>query len=322
MTGSGTMPHMGSLHGFEIDCDRELRRLAPVPGDLGTVHIRASSETLLDRSCELVRLVADPEGAPRFALGRGDGRLLSWHADGGSFLIDGAASSIAYRPEDASVKWVAARWEHRLGSSALPLLAGERDALPLHASAAAVDGGAIVICGVTGRGKSTLVATLVARGHEAIAEDGVAVRFDQDQPVVWPGLSGALITGEAASAIGMAETRGRADSRGRVFVEASRAVPGPAPVAGVAILMERRGARVELLRPEPAKAHRELLAHVICAERQGAAAFAAAARLVERVPVALLSVPDSVGELGRAAEALESLPQAGLGSRSVPPGLG
>jgi len=301
------MSPMESLHGFEIDCDRVLRRVSAAPGSLGAVRVRATSERLLDRGCELLRLVADGEGTPAFALGRrSDGRLVSWHADGGSFLIDGTARRIAYRPEDASVEGGAARWEHRLGSSALPLLAGERGALPLHASAAAVGGRAVVICGVTGRGKSTLAATLVARGHEAIAEDGVVVGFDEDEPIVWPGLAGALITGKAATAVGI-DRAGRGDARGRFMVESRRTATGPTPVAGVAILMERAGDRVKLVRPEPARAHRELLAHVICAERRGPAAFASAARLVERVPVALLVVPDSVEELGRAAEALESL---------------
>ncbi|MGH2955609.1 MAG: hypothetical protein ACRDL6_01250 [Solirubrobacterales bacterium] len=300
---------MGSLHGFEIDCDRELRRVSPTTGSLGTVRVRAASESPLDQGCELLRLITDAEGTPVFALGRNDGRLVSWHASGGSFLIDGAAGRIAYRPEDGTVEGDAARWEHRLGSNALPLLAGERGALPLHASAAAVGGRAVVICGVTGRGKSTLAATLVARGHEAIAEDGVVVGFDRDEPIAWPGLAGAMITGETAAAVGIAETVGRADARGRVFVEAPRAVTGPAPVAGVAILMERAGERVQLVRPEPPRAHRELLAHVICAERRGPVAFASAARLVERAPVTLLTVPDSIEELGRAAEALESLPE-------------
>ena len=305
--GAGTMSAMGSLHGFEIDCDRELRRLNPAAGTLGGVRVRTTSQRPLDQHCELLRLVADADGIPTFALGRSNGRLVSWHADGGSFVIDGEAGRIDYRPDDASVESGPARWEHRLGSSALPLLAGERGALPLHASAVAVGGRAIVICGITGRGKSTLAAALVARGHQAIAEDGVVVGFDEHEPIAWPGLAGAMITGEVAAAVGIADTTSRTDARGRHLVEAPRAVSGPTPVSAVAILMERRGDRVKLIRPEPARAHRELLAHVICAERRGPAAFASTARLVERVPVTLLVVPDSIGELGRAAESLESL---------------
>jgi hypothetical protein len=299
------MAAVGSLHGFEIDCDRELRSLSPARGSLGTVRVRSVSERLLDRKCEVLRLIADPEGMPSYALGRSDGHLLCWHADVGSFLIDGPTRKIAYRPDGGSAE--AARWEHRLGSTALPLLAGERGGLPLHASAAAVNGRAVVICGVTGRGKSTLAATLAARGHAPLAEDGVVVRFGDDEPTIWPGLAGSRITAEAAAAIGVGEAAGGTDARGRFFVETRRTATGPMSVGGIAILLERRGDRVELVRPSPARGHRELLAHVLGATPRGPGAFATAARLVEQVPLALLVVPDSHRELGRAAEALEAL---------------
>jgi hypothetical protein len=303
------MAPMGSLHGFEIDSDRELTRLSSAPGSLGEVRVRATSERPLDERCDLLRLIVGANGIPAHAIGRSRGRLVSWHADGGSFLVDGTTGRIAYRPEDATAEGGPTRWEDRLGSTALPLLAGERGGLPLHASAVGIEGRAVLICGVTGRGKSTLAATLVARGHEAIAEDGVVVGFNDDEPFVWPGLGGALITAEAANAIGVAGSGpGRTDPRDRLFVEMPRRVTGPMPAAGVAILMERAGDRVELVRPHAAKAHRELLAHVLYT-RRGAVTFASAARLVERVPITLLTVPDSVEELGTAAQSLESIPR-------------
>jgi len=302
------MRGVGSLHGFEIDCDQELRLASPAAGRLGTVRVRAAGGTPLDQRCELLHLIADDEGVPSYALGRTDGQLVSWHVDAGSFLIEPAVSRIAYRREDASVDAGEARWERRLGSTALLLLAGEGGRLPLHASAVSVDGGAVLICGVTGRGKSTLSAALAARGHAGIAEDGVVVGFGDDGPTVWPGLPGALITGEAAAAIGLsAPERASADARGRLFVEWQRTTTEPTRVAAVAILLERGADQLRLVRPEPARAHRELLAHVISAERRGPGPFASAARLVELVPVALLAVPDSVEELDRAAKALESL---------------
>jgi hypothetical protein len=299
---------VGSLHGFEIDCDRELQLPSPVAGRLGTLRVSATSGRPLDQRCELTHLIADDDGVPSYALGRAVSQLVSWHVDAGSFLIEPAVSRIEYRRADASIDAGPTRWERRLGSTAVPLLAGESGRLPLHASAVAVDGGAVLICGVTGRGKSTLAAALVARGHAGIAEDGVVVGFGDDGPSVWPGLPGALITREAAAAIGMsAAERASADLRGRLHVEWPRTVAGRTRVTAVAILMEREGDEVRLVRPEPSKAHRELLAHVLSGERRGPAAFASAARLVELVPVALLVVPESVDQLDRAAEALESL---------------
>lgn len=294
-----------TLHGFDIDCDRELRRAPDGRGPLGTVRVRATPEPLLDGHGELLRMVANGDGIPSHALARSGSRLLSWHADAGSFLIDAAAGRIAYRPKDASVEASRTRWEHRLGSTAVPLLAAELGALPLHASAAAVDGRAVIICGVTGRGKSTLAAALAARGHRPIAEDGLVVDVAGRDPIVWPGLGGAMITPEAAAAIGIRARAAVTEARGRLLIEMPPAVSGPTPVAGVVILMERGGDRVDFVRPPAARAHRELLAHVISTERR--AAFAATARLVESVPVVLLTVPDAIGQLGRAADVLDSL---------------
>jgi hypothetical protein len=303
------MAAMASLHGFEIDCDRALRRASPAAGSLGTVTVRASSESPLDRAGRLLHLIAGPDCIPSHALARADGALVSWHADSGSFLIDGPEGRISYRPEDAWVEAGETAWEHRLGSSAVPLLAGEVGGLPLHASAVAIDGRAVLICGVTGRGKSTLAAMLAARGREAIADDGVVVELQGGRPAVWPGLGGAMLTIPAADAIGITTPEADGgDARGRVHIDPVATALGPSPVGAVVILMERSGERVRTIRPDPAKAHRELLAHVISAERRGPATFASSAKLVERVPVALLVVPDSVGELERAAEALESLP--------------
>jgi hypothetical protein len=299
---------MGSLHGFEIDCDRELELASTTTGRLGTLRVRATRGRPLDQRCELIHLIADDDGVPSYALGRAAGQLVSWHVDAGSFLIQPAVSRIEYRRADASIDAGPARWERRLGSTAVPLLAGDSGRLPLHASAVAVDDGALLICGVTGRGKSTLAAALVARGHAGIAEDGVVVGFGEDGPSVWPGLPGALITREAAAAIGMsAAERSSADPRGRLHVEWPRTATGPTRVTAVAVLMERAGDELRLERPEPAKAHRELLAHVLSAERRGPNAFTSAARLVELAPVTLLVVPESVDQLDRAAEALESL---------------
>ena len=302
------MRAMGSLHGFEIDCDRELRRLSCARGELGRVRVRSVEASPLERDGELLRLIAGANGNPASALARCDGRPLYWHADSGSFLVDAVSGLVSYRREDAVTDGGAARWEHRLGSSVLPVLGGERGGLALHASAVSVGGRALVICGVTGRGKSTLAATLVARGHEAIAEDGVVIDRDREESVVWPGLAGAMVTAGVATAIGLRGAReGGPDPRGRLYAQTPVAAGAATPVGAVAILFERGGDRVELTAPTPAKAHRELLAHAIGAGRRGAGAFAASARLIERVPVRLLVVPDSVAELPVAAEALERL---------------
>jgi hypothetical protein len=59
----------------------------------------------------------------------------------------------------------------------VPLVLAQRRALVFHGSAIDLDGRATAFMGPSGRGKSTLAAHLVARGHRLLADD--CVRFDQ-----------------------------------------------------------------------------------------------------------------------------------------------
>jgi hypothetical protein len=135
--------------------------------------------------------------------------------------------------------------------------------------------------------------------------------FDrEDVPVVWPGQIGSLVTDEAIAAFGAGSDPPEptpADRRGRRLRLIGQPVKEPTPVAAVAILMERGGDRVEVTRPSLPQAHRELLVHVLSGGRRSRASFTASARLVQRVRMAVVRVPDNVEWLPGAADALESL---------------
>jgi hypothetical protein len=71
----------------------------------------------------------------------------------------------------------------------------QRGCLPLHASAVAIDGQAILFLGESGAGKSTTAAAFYSRGHSVLADDVGAVRVVDrvvDRVVelrtAWPGL--------------------------------------------------------------------------------------------------------------------------------------
>jgi Coenzyme PQQ synthesis protein D (PqqD) len=59
----------------------------------------------------------------------------------------------------------------RFYSTVIALTCAWRGAIPLHASAVAIDGRAWLLCGATGAGKSTLSAALLAHGAEFIGDD-------------------------------------------------------------------------------------------------------------------------------------------------------
>ncbi len=56
----------------------------------------------------------------------------------------------------------------------------------LHASAVAVDDGAVAFCAKSGIGKSTVAYSLARRGHPACADDAVAVEFGRRGPELIP----------------------------------------------------------------------------------------------------------------------------------------
>jgi hypothetical protein len=298
---------MPSLHGFELDCDRPARRFSQAPGPLGAIRVAASASSPLAADGELVHLIEGEEGDPVYALARSDARLVAWHADAGSYSIDPDAMTIGYRVEDAARPSDELRWGDRLGSTAVPLLAGRLGGLPLHASANLVAGRALVICGISGRGKSTLAAALAARGHPLLAEDGVVVRRVRGRPLIWPGMGGALVTEEAATAIGADDGGGsRRDRRGRALLPLTAAVE-PAEVGAVAVLAERAGANPAAERLDAARAHRELFSQVLAGGRASPEAFSSAARLAERTPVFLVRIPDRIASLGEACAVLAEL---------------
>jgi hypothetical protein len=298
---------MASLHGYEIECDRTVERLSEAPGELGSVRVRAAVRSPLERSGELLAFVEGRDGLPRYGLARTGSRLVAWNADAGSFAIDPEAMSVSYRTDDAVRPEGELRWGDRLGSTAIPLLAAELGGLALHASANRVDGRSLLICGVTGRGKSTLTAALAARGHPSLAEDGVVVHQLGGGHFVWPGMVGALLTETAVEAIGAISlpAGGAPDSRGRLLASLPTA-DGRMEVGAVAILAEREGATVAVERLSPARAHRELIAQAVAGGRAGRRSFSGGARLAERTPVALVRVPDRIDAVAEAAEELAS----------------
>jgi hypothetical protein len=66
----------------------------------------------------------------------------------------------------------------------LAALLMQRGALVLHASGIATRRGAVVFAGASGRGKSTLVAALVARGHRMLTDDLAAIEVQPNGEAV------------------------------------------------------------------------------------------------------------------------------------------
>ncbi len=77
--------------------------------------------------------------------------------------------------------------EHLYLNQVLPLALSRQWKLVLHASAVDVDGHAVALLGPSGRGKSTLAASLSTRGYRFLTDDALLVEEEAGRYIIHPG---------------------------------------------------------------------------------------------------------------------------------------
>ena len=189
----------------------------------------------------------------------------------------------------------------------------QRRLLLLHASAVAIDGGAVAIVGGKGWGKSTLAAALCARDHGLLADDVVALDPAAAKPAVLPGFPRLKLWPDAVAALGDdPEDWPRLWSR---VEKRDLSVNGhfarqATPLRRLYILSQAASAVITRLPPQVALQHLSLHAYVALLDKHwlqaGAAAhFRHCAALVRRIPVYSLARPSSHDLLPAIAHLLE-----------------
>jgi hypothetical protein len=122
----------------------------------------------------------------------------------GSFLVE-KGTRIVCDPVDAEAEG-REFFRRLIENELLGLVLYQRDHLVLHASAVSVDGQAVIFIGPRGAGKSTTAAAFGAEGHSVLEDDVVAIRFDDDGPIVVPGVPQLRLKSDAAAALGVQQT--------------------------------------------------------------------------------------------------------------------
>jgi hypothetical protein len=289
---------MGSLYGLDVKAGLPLRRLNASPGTRGELTIDLAAEPLPVPPGEPVSALVGDDGRRFYASHELGGRCLLELPPSGEFLLDPEATRVTVSIGDGDE----ALREHRIVSSAVCTLLAMRGDLVLHASAVAVGGRAVLFCGPTGRGKSTLALALGEAGHGVLGEDGVAVSLGREGPVAYPGARGIRVRGLAADGA----------RRTDLAPDPGPGEPPPCPVAAVVLLGER-GEALSIERLPAARGLALLTPNLVHSGGRAAiaTAFGGLARLLHTVPAFRASLPEGLGSLPSAAAGL----LAGLASR-------
>lgn len=192
----------------------------------------------------------------------------------------------------------------------------QRGILGLHASAVALHGGAVAFLGHKGQGKSTIAATLYARGHALVGDDLVAVDInDLGHSLVLPGFPQLKLMPEAVTAaLGDDPTQLRQlvsgyEKRGRVATAGFSLAR--LPLKRIYILEEGETLAIEPLKPQDALLNvlgQSYPARIFRQDLQGEEAarnFTQCAAVAKQVPTFRLKRPKSLTLLPATAQLLE-----------------
>jgi hypothetical protein len=290
---------MSSLYGFEVKSELPLRRLNSAAGTRGELLVEAAAESLVPPPGEPSGSLVSDDGQCWFASYElRDGGCLLQMPPTGSFLLDPTPGRIVVEATSDDAELL----EHRIASSAICTLLSMRKDLVLHAAAVEADGRAIVFCGPSLRGKSTLARALGEGGCRLLGEDGIAIELNGREPVAHPGARGVRVRSRA----------GNGRQRTVLLDDPGTGEPESCPLAAVVLLGER-GAEFEVEPLAPARALALLTPNLIHSGGRAsiATAFQRLAGLLGSVPALRISLPDDLG-------ALAEIPQRFLHVTRIP----
>jgi hypothetical protein len=200
------------------------------------------------------------------------------------------------------------RWERLLFAQVLPLAAALRGRELFHASAVAVDGEAYAFVGLSGAGKSSVAAHLVARGGTLLTDDVLALEPTRDGVLAHPGTRLVGVARHELAALtreGRERLGARVGTADKAYLSAPVAAQ-PLPLRGL-FYLARGGAKAVEIRPSGSLPSRLLgssfIAYLTTPEHL-VEHLDVCTHLAETTPVLELRIPDSVSAAG-VAEALE-----------------
>ena len=227
----------------------------------------------------------------------------AWQAAPGMFLltVDGVGRYLVRQGREIIVEPACEDAEGVITfllGSVLAACLKQRGILTLHASAIATNDGAVLFAGHSGRGKSTLLAALLERGHTMLSDDVTGIVQDgQNGLLALPAYPCLRLWRDAVEALGWSgRTRGRVREGMEKFLAPVERVGEALPVRAVFVLRYHSLKDFQIERASQGAAFRQLLQRIYRKRYarglgQQAEQFMAVADLARRIPVALISKP-------------------------------
>jgi hypothetical protein len=189
----------------------------------------------------------------------------------------------------------------------LAVLLRQRGHLLLHASAVAVADEAVLFLGGAGWGKSTMAATLHARGHGLVTDDVAVVHTEESCSMLFPGFPQLKLWPETLVTLGddpgeLPKCNPRFEKR--VRPASDKFSSAPLPIKRIYVLDKSNSAEISPLRPQEALA--ELVRHTYGAMGVGSTShFLECAHIANTVTVCRLRRQETLSQLPHLAQLVE-----------------
>lgn len=230
---SGSFPAPGLQDQVSPDCSGPARRVVlrmETSERLDRALVEADATSLYDR---------EMAGARFRILWTQTGGFLLEHDHYGRFWVSAEGSQIGCVPRELD-DW---RWQRFLVGQVLPLAALLQGLEPLHASAVAIDGRAILCMGASGSGKTSTALHMASAGADLMTDDVAAIEVEGEDVVVHPGAPLTSLNATELDRLGRELPGGPLRPLGAEEGEIRLAVPAlrcsSAPVGGVYVLTRR-----------------------------------------------------------------------------------
>lgn len=284
-------------------------RLAGDIGDWGSctrppvLDAQVAFAAVADPQCEplwVQRTVVDGEVIERSLHRHTDGQFVVAGSRGTRMSVDTRTNQVIVDDGPPFVQ------RQLVAAIALPLLLHRRRVLVVHGAAIARDGKAVVICGVSGAGKSSSMVALYNAGWTPLSEDVCSITVDGERALVWPGPPWVRVLHGEPEPLDAALLSERGEKK--AFSIASRLASDPLPIERVVLLDSPGGDQAEDVSLAAGNAIGAIEPHAVwltAPEDRSAALFPLLAALVTRVGASRLRLPREAAWRDRLRDTLE-----------------